>query len=357
MSTAVTKPRRQRRALPKERWTAVLRGLVAIASTGSYDLREKRVELRPATRKNLTQVLGFFLGYLDRTHSGAVELPLARNLTRERLEEFRDDLASTNAPRSVLTLMDRLKMLLARAEYPDAAKLVAAVTGSSQGRAYVPPPRASAGRVYLAGKALFLQRVGEIGGLGLHWRQRARARRAASEALTALLIMFLAQLPLRIKNALGLEVGKQIRLRDDAIVLQIPGEEMKTGRDVDKILGRELSGCIRTYLLEVRPLLVKPQSPETLFLGAKGGPLAYPTAYSRLRRMTQDLVQEPINPHAFRRLMAIWARNDKRLGLDVAFRQNQHVDAKQTDRTYAPARVETGRSVYRASLRRAAKPS
>ncbi|AOG07652.1 tyrosine-type recombinase/integrase [Bosea sp. RAC05] len=355
--TSSPQKKRQPRTLAKDRWTPEQRSIVAIASEGSFDPREKRKELRESTQRNLSQVLGFFLGYLDRLHPHMVSLPLAQSLTQEALEGFRNDLATTNTPRSVLTLMDRLKMLCARAELPEVAKVIATIAGSSPGRAYVPPPRASARQVYRAAKAYFLLRVREIRRLGFGRREKARERRAASEALTALTIMFLTQLPLRIKNVLALDLGVQIIIHDDTIVLLLPGEQMKSRRDFDAILGKELSDCVRLYLRIVRPILAKAASPNALLLGAKGGRLAYPTAYSRIRRMTQQLVGERINPHAFRRLMAVWARNDERLGLDVAWRQNQHVGPKETDRTYAPPRVEVGKSVYQAAWKRAPDPT
>ncbi|MFC5421523.1 tyrosine-type recombinase/integrase [Bosea eneae] len=327
--------------------------MVAIASEGSYDPLEKRTELRPATQQNLRQVLGFFLGYLDRCHPASLHLPLAQSLTRQTLEGFMADLAKTNKDGSVLTLMERLKALCVRADLKDAAAIIAEVAGSSPTRGYIPPPRASARQVYRSAKAFFLVRVREIRRLGMRWRERARARRAASEALTALVVMLLTQLPLRIKNVLSLDLGNRLIVHEADIVIYIPGEEMKGGQDFNAVLGKELGRCVRLYLEFVRPILCSANSPKNLFLGAKGGALSYPTAYSRIRKLTERLCGEKINPHSFRRLVAVWARGDRSLGAEVAWRQLQHADQTQTDRVYAPARVEFGRHVYQAALKQA----
>lgn len=344
-----TKSNRRPRMRPRESWSEEQKDLVRSATHGSYRKADKRRPLRDATRDNLQQALAFFCGFLDRYDPESAFVPLSQKFTPQNVSAFADDLAQSNSPRSVFDLLERLRLLCHRAGLATAAETIATVAGRSPGRSIVPPPIADALQLHQTARAFFLLRCRELQSLGPHWRAKARARRAADEATTALMILILTVLPLRISNLLSLDLEKRLTWVHGKAVISIPGSEIKNTRDYNVPLSPRIERYIKQYLLRIRPVRATTDSPSYLFLSTTGGKLPYITAYGRITRLTKLLVKEPISPHRFRQLGAAWMRATPGLGLNVATKQLQH-GATTTTEHYAPSRVVYGRNIWHSAI-------
>jgi integrase/recombinase XerD len=140
-----------------------------------------------------------------------------------------------------------------------------------------------------------LMESAEAGGENL-W-QRARRYR------DGLMIATLACRPLRLKNLIALEIGRQLQRRDGGWWIEIDGQETKTGEPVSVPFPDALVPALEVYLERWRPQLASPgrlASSRALWLTDRGRGIGPNHAYIRILRHTRDAFGRSVNPHLFR---------------------------------------------------------
>ncbi len=134
-----------------------------------------------------------------------------------------------------------------------------------------------------------------------------RAHNAPSRALhlrakdfrDGLMIAFLAARPLRIANFANLQLDKHVKLTSSGYLIDIPGEETKTGHPIETFVPEELCGWLSIYLTNYRPVLLGGPPSKYLWLHRDGAYL--PGSLSqRISKLTARTVGIVISPHLFR---------------------------------------------------------
>jgi integrase len=128
----------------------------------------------------------------------------------------------------------------------------------------------------------------------------------ALAAQTALAIEILVMIPLRVQNAVGLDLERQIiRGRDGSARIAIASEEVKNRFDIEAPLPKPTAELLDLYLMHFRPRL-KNANTRWLFPG-RG--LLHPKSIQQLRKQFQDTFARDfglkVNPHLFRHLAAM----------------------------------------------------
>jgi integrase len=136
--------------------------------------------------------------------------------------------------------------------------------------------------------------------------QRQHPRQAALMVQDALAIEILLMALLRIGNLTALDTVRHLIPVDrgrGAIHLIIPGNEVKTGHDLEYPLPGPVAALLRRYQAEFRPVLAEHGS-TALFPGLLGRP-RNPEAFGRrISAVVFEHTQLRMNPHLFRHTMA-----------------------------------------------------
>jgi site-specific recombinase XerD len=128
-------------------------------------------------------------------------------------------------------------------------------------------------------------------------RERARRHR------DGLLIATLACRPLRLRNLIAIEIGRQLQRRDDGWWIEIAAALTKTGEPVSVRFPDALAPALEAYLRHWRPQLASPgrvAGCRALWLTEQGRGISPNHAYFRITRHTKEAFGRPVNPHLFR---------------------------------------------------------
>jgi site-specific recombinase XerD len=128
-------------------------------------------------------------------------------------------------------------------------------------------------------------------------RQRAQRHR------DGLMIATLACRPLRLRNLVGLELGRQLQRRHGGWWIDIDAAETKTGEPISAPFPEALVPALETYLERWRPQLASPgrvAASTALWLTEQGRGISPNHARCRISRHTQKAFGRPVNPHLFR---------------------------------------------------------
>ncbi len=136
---------------------------------------------------------------------------------------------------------------------------------------------------------------------------RAPTHDEALAAQTALAIEIFVMVPIRINNAVGLDLDRHvIRGRDGSACLAIVGEEVKNGFDIEAPLPDSTAKLLDVYLTQFRPKL---KNANTAWLFPGRGPIA-PKTVQQLRKQIQETFARnfglKVNPHLFRHIAAMF---------------------------------------------------
>jgi hypothetical protein len=107
--------------------------------------------------------------------------------------------------------------------------------------------------------------------LGFDLMRRASSAPASAERAVifrdGLMIGLLSSRPLRLRNLIGLELGRTFVWRGETWWIDIPGEETKTKEAIEMPLPDELTPAIEAYLKDHRPLLCQRRGRWTAPIG------------------------------------------------------------------------------------------
>jgi integrase/recombinase XerD len=174
--------------------------------------------------------------------------------------------------------------------------------------------------------------------LGCNIKRRAVAYR------DGLAIAILSTRPLRLKNLLGLELGRTFVRRIDTWWIDIPAEATKTKVPIDMPLPEELTPAVDEYLRDHRPVLCDRRgrwaSPvgDALWVSVDGSPMRDRSTYQRIVEKTTAAFGHPVNPHLFRDCVATSVAVDDPNHFGIAARLLGHRNQATTERYYDQAR-------------------
>ncbi len=110
---------------------------------------------------------------------------------------------------------------------------------------------------------------------------------------------------LRCKNLMGLRLGETVLEAGDGYRLTFASMDIKNGVTVDLPLPATLVPYLRRYIEEHRPRILNGAPEEGwLFISERRRPLSDHSLYDVFRRWGEELLGQPINPHAIRHAIA-----------------------------------------------------
>jgi integrase/recombinase XerD len=151
----------------------------------------------------------------------------------------------------------------------------------------------------------------ELMDMALSSDKPATSWRVQSAFRDGLIIALLASIPLRRRTLASLRIGKQLVRSGDGWALDIPAEDVKTGRPLEYPLSPELSRRIDIYVNEIRSRTAGAGSHDYLWASCRGRSFGGRSIYSAVRGRTRKALGFPINLHRFRRAAGtFWSVQD-----------------------------------------------
>lgn len=267
----------------------------AIAEGDVLDGRGPAAHWAAATRKTNINQYGRWLGYLRWSGQLSPADSPADRVQSETVRNYVGHLRSTVAPRTVVTLLVALKVMI-KAMAPSSdwrwlADLCNALNRSSQPsnekHARIRPSE----EIYAVALAE-LDRLQDLPAGGRNWLCAYR---------NTLMIALLTARPLRLKNLTALAIGRHMLRNGLGWLIAIPGSEVKNGQPLEFDLVESLVPYLEFYLRDVRPRIMESgQSSEYLWVAWNKESLSRREVYHCIVGTTERLLGVPINPHLFR---------------------------------------------------------
>ena len=258
-----------------------------------------------ATRRKTAKGYGRFLCWLkERGELDEAADPIAR-VTRERLNACLDDLRRTNRGHTIQNriqeLGDAMRVLAPNRDWSfirrAAARLRATTVPARDKRGGLPP-------------------TVEIIARGYRMMELAEEPDALSELARAalyrdaLLLVFLAYHPLRIRNLSSLHIGRELIIEDDRIALKIDAPETKSRQRIEHELSPRLSRAVKRYIDRYRPVLLRASgrwhapAGGALWVSRDGSPCSAETFRNIVAKHATGPNGTPLSPHLFRSMAA-----------------------------------------------------
>lgn len=253
--------------------------------------------LAEATRQNLQNAWGRWLGFLLQVDTEALELPVAHRLTDNRLRAFVDQLDTTCSSASVSTLVAQLHQV-ARLLAPAAdwgfigdlrSRLGRCATSSRHHHQVVSAER-------LVGLGFQLMEEAEVGCNLL--KSRAILYR------DGLLIAFLALCPIRRRNIALMLVDEHLQREEQGYSVLFGPEETKNGEPLEFDLPNMIVPHLQRYLDHWRPLIPGGADHHGLWASAKKCPLSKCALNDIVVRHTRRALGMTVSLHRFRHAAA-----------------------------------------------------
>jgi site-specific recombinase XerD len=299
--------------------------------------------LAKASKENCLWATRRFLGFLANGEPTALEVAPAKRLTIDRVRHFVSHLAETSAPQSVASLIEALyqaaRFTMPETDWSWLKKIKSRLHTAA-------PAKSRAGQVITSVQLL---------DLGLKLMDEVEALPNASfntEKLVqfrdGLMVAFLAFIPIRPRNLVGLEIGRQVVLEGDRWFITIPGRETKTGTDLEFPLPEILIPYLTFYLNVLRPRMIRRANCAALWVSASGSALTYVGVVKSLQRLSKRLGIQ-IAPHDARDAAATTWAISAPTQISVARDLLAHSDLRTTNKHYNRARgIEASRAYGRA---------
>jgi integrase/recombinase XerD len=293
--------------LPYANWPEADRTVWAAAFVSGSDPFDDcpAAHLADRTRQQLQYAYAKFLFFIASEHEALLNLAPARRVSRKIIEGYVKSQPATCGP---VTLANYLNHLWLALRYicpdedwswlPTIGKRVRALAKSKPTRHHL----VTSETLYALGIELMdLAMMNGITGV---------SRRIQTAYRDGLIIALLALVPLRRRTLAALQIGNQLVRSGKAWTLDIPPQDIKTGRALEFSLEGELSERIEFYLNKIRPLI--PGSGAHQYLWAvRNGPMSDRMIYKAVRRRTLRALGFPVNLHRFRHAAAtLWSMRD-----------------------------------------------
>jgi integrase/recombinase XerD len=255
---------------------------------------------RPTTVQTNREGYGRWLDYLQRLGEGLDEPPGER-VTRDRIKGYLAELAQQGV--SIRSRCNRiselLSLLLAIAPRKDWAWLkqrFKSLDAQAQEARQRPGPTLLAGDILeCAFKKLREMEQAEGSERDLYWALGYR---------NWLMLAMLTLVPLRRRNFATLSLDRHLRVAGPEWLVEIPGAEAKGGKRITKPIPPALHSHLRLYLEQVRPMLLKGNSSDRLWITHRHGPMTPHSLFIAITNFTRAAFGTPIGPHKFRHIGA-----------------------------------------------------
>lgn len=311
-------------------WTRALRSAAFLAPASPA------AAWAPATQQRVARNYGRFLGWLTLTGNLDLQADSADRLSRALLERFIEQLLPINAPRTVITILDGLVMFIrALGLANDTAWLCSVQQGL---RHEVRDTRDKAQRLR---HALALRDLGAslMRGAPLAHRRLSQAVRYRD----GLIIALLAMRPLRMKNLLGLTLGRHLVRQDGCWWILIATAETKNRRPIEVRFPAWLVEFLEHYLAAVRPLLAQGHGAAAsgearLWLTRSGAVLSERRLHGCVCARTEAAFGRSVYPHLFRDAVATTIALDDPEHVRSAAAVLGHASFASTERYYRMSR-------------------
>jgi len=166
----------------------------------------------------------------------------------------------------------------------------------------------------------------------------------------ALLIAMLVNCPMRLRNLAMIRIGHHLKWTGDAYRLDFIPDEVKTDRYLSMFLPAVLTPYLDTWINDWRPVLLKDQGIDALWIGIRGGPIFERGIYQRICRTTKAAFGVAINPHMFRYIAVTSVVDLTPENVGITAPLLGHINPKTTEKHYMHAnQIRSGRR-YRDSI-------
>lgn len=248
------------------------------------------------TRRVTARDYGYWLSFVLAV-DGLVHEPPTGRVTRERVVAYchrMDGLAASTKSSRIARLHTLMRGAEPAGNWRWLAEMRRALERAARRQG---PVRRKQGRIVPSGRLL-------DAGLALaqkaHLDPHLPSRQRARDVRDGLIIALLAARPLRIKNFAGLRLGLHVHQTSAGYLIDIPGNECKTGRPIETFVPDELCPWLAAYLDTYRPLLLGARQSDFLWVHERGPSYQVGALASRVSILTQRLLAVRISPHLFR---------------------------------------------------------
>lgn len=285
--------------LPFDAWPEADRRLWddLVRGGGPLDDRGPLAHLRQTSRPVLINHYGRWLGWIAAVEPEALSITAVDRTAMERLRRWRDDLAHTR-PMARLACVDSVLRQLMKTDperdWSAHRRLKAALkraAGSGE-------PSRKQGRI-LSSTVLFDKAV----------RHATLDAEAATTKLQAFkrrrdgtMVALLALVPIRCRAVVHLELGSSIQVREDRIVISLPGDLTKNKLPWSCDVPEILVPLLRLYIQETRPWFLHRGTArhDILWVADRGAPYVENYFGMKMSNVTEVLTGVRVSPHLFR---------------------------------------------------------
>ena len=245
-------------------------------------------------------------------------------------------LASQTIASRVTDLVEAIRVMEPRSDLNMLKKLAARMqlraTPSRKKHARIRPP----GEIWKACRSFMQQLASECSSPSILQASRYR---------DALALGLLALRPLRRKNMSSLSLGPHLKLKDWVWECSIPGQETKDGSPIKFALPTDENfvQCFHRYLQTERQILLKErqldlgeiiQAQGALWISTRGAKISGHALYYSVKRISEELLGSPINPHLLRDCAASAISSDAPENILASGRLLGHSDLSTTLKHY-----------------------
>jgi integrase len=325
-----------RHHLPFERWPAQDRQMweaFVLPAPTVLDEAGPGAWLRPRTQRKKQQSYSAWLNHITLRHPALLITAPVMRVTPETVATWVQAMRLLLSPYTrLLRLVDLMTIVKGLDPSRDWRWLQAAVRRLDH---EATPAKSKAGRVrpaaelFVLGETLMREADNPHPGRGVDRRARYR---------DGLMIAFLALRVLRLRNLMGLELGRTlIQVSPDRHRIVYGPDETKTGATIEVKWPEELEPALARYLAEHRPRLLRGRTSSMLWIGVFGDAMAEQTIRQAITLHTQARLGVAINPHLFRDCAVTTMAVEDPAHIGLASSLLGHASTATTDRHYRQA--------------------
>ena len=165
-----------------------------------------------------------------------------------------------------------------------------------------------------------------------------------------LIVALFAARPIRLANMTEMTIGRQLLADNDRWLCRFTADEMKDDRPFAFYILDILCPYLETYLNVYRPLLLKCNRHDRLWISTRSAPMSEQAIYWNTCQLTDELYGRPINPHLFRDCAASAIANDDPERILASARILGHESLNTTERYYNQSQMTVAIDAYHAIL-------
>lgn len=297
------------------------------------------------TEKTQRQTLKDYGAWLRHCKDVGTDCESAIPLTQAMLAPFIDELRARVQSETVCSRLRGLSSAY-RVMWPDIDRSVIKSVISHLNRNAI-PSRNKAARVLSSAHILTA---------ALKAMEQARHTPSPNEVVRAtwvrngFMVAFLAIHPIRLANFTNIRIGTHLVLDADAPWLRFSRHETKEKREMTFPLAPSLHEPLADYLEHCRPVLLRGETSDALWISSRKTPIAEMGIYGQITKTTSELFGHSINPHMFRDCaMTTMAINDP-VHIKLISRLLGHGSLKTGEKHYNQASMLSAVTHYQNAL-------